>query len=309
MPDRRLVDDLSIEELEQILRVKKREARAQRLDHYARAGRRPGDPASDITEYKDEEPKKTAIPHRSFLSGSTNQKERTLRDKLLLAVEIGAALTLVAVLGYAFLSLQEINQSSAEAQSTALADLPTPSPTPIISVVVLPGGHTSPTDPGGAQPNYDEVPAYLRPQVEQQFLGQILLPTPGPSAAVRIEIPAIGVDAPVVQGDGWEQLKQGVGQHIGTANPGQKGNIVLSAHDDIYGEIFRYLDQLREGDEITLRTLTGNYIYEVVYSKQVEPTEISVMQPTTDSIVTLISCYPYLVNTHRIVVVGKLADQ
>ncbi len=40
---------------------------------------------------------------------------------------------------------------------------------------------------------------------------------------MRIEIPALKVDAPVVQGDGWEQLKKGVAQHIGSANPGEGG--------------------------------------------------------------------------------------
>ena len=119
---------------------------------------------------------------------------------------------------FAALSLQELNADSAQDQADAVAELPTASPTPIISAVVLPGGHTPPTSPGGAQPNYDEVPAYLRPQVEQQFSGPVILPTPGPTLASFIEIPSIGINAKIVQGDGWEQLKQGVGQHVGTAD-------------------------------------------------------------------------------------------
>ena len=67
--------------------------------------------------------------------------------------------------------------------------------------------------------------------------------------AIRIQIPAIQVDAPVVQGDNWEQLKKGVGQQIGTPDPGSKGNIVLSGHNDVYGEVFRYLDRLTPGDQ------------------------------------------------------------
>ena len=54
-------------------------------------------------------------------------------------------------------------------------------------------------------------------------------------------IPSINVDVNVVEGDDWEQLKKGVAQHIGTADPGQAGNMVLSAHNDIFGELFRYL--------------------------------------------------------------------
>ena len=60
------------------------------------------------------------------------------------------------------------------------------------------------------------------------------------------------LDAPVVQGDGWDELKKGVAQHIGSANPGEAGNVVLSAHNDVYGELFRNLDKLQPGDQVIL---------------------------------------------------------
>jgi sortase A len=66
-------------------------------------------------------------------------------------------------------------------------------------------------------------------------------PTPTPSAeqAAWIRIPAISVDHPIVQGDDWESLKHGVGQRLGSANPPENVNLVLSAHNDIFGQIFR----------------------------------------------------------------------
>jgi sortase A len=124
--------------------------------------------------------------------------------------------------------------------------------------------------------------------------------------AIRIQIPAIGVDAPVVQGDGWEQLKKGVAQHIDTPNPGQRGNIVLSGHNDIYGEIFRYLDRLNPGDTVILFTSQRQYTYVITGTQMVEPTTVEVMAPTPDARVTLISCHPYLVDIHRIVVSAVL---
>ena len=172
---------------------------------------------------------------------------------------------------------------------------------------MLPGGHTPPINPGGAQPNYDEVPENLRPIIEQQF-NPVIIPTPAPSQARRIRIPAIGVDALVVQGDGWEQLRQGVGQHIGTANPGQPGNIVLSAHNDIFGEIFRALDELNEGDEIILETLPQTFTYRVVRWDLVEPTDVKYLESNNDAITTLISCYPYWEDTQRIVVLASLVE-
>jgi sortase A len=307
MPDRRSVDDLTIEELEHILRIRKREARMQRLERFASAGRRRADLPSP--EDAPDQPRGLALPHTSFLSEKLRWQERSLRDKLLLAIEVTAALGLVGVLIVAATTLEDLNRQSAQAQAGDLAGQPTASPTPLITVAVLPSGHTPPTSPGGAQPNYDEVPGYLRPVVEQQFNGPIMLPTPGPSLARRMTIQAINIDAPVVQGDGWEQLKQGIAQHIGTANPGQPGNMVVSAHDDIFGEIFRHLDQLKQGDEIVLQTLTDQFTYQVLYTRIVAPDAISVMDSTSEPTLTMISCYPYLVDNQRIVVVARLIAQ
>lgn len=317
MRDRRSVDNLTIEELEQILRTKKREARMERLQRYERQGRRRGDlPMPDEVSPPAQVQYSDAIsmavepsPAEEVTTDRPPDKrgKRSLRDNLLLAVEMAAVLGLVAILVFAATVVQGINREASSVQAGSVVDLPTPTVTPIVSAVVLPSGHTPPTSPGGAKPNYDEVPQHLRPLVEQQFAGPVIVPTPAPGNALRLRIPAIDVDAPVVQGDGWEQLKKGVAQHVGTANPGEAGNIVLSAHNDIFGEIFRYLDRLEDGDEIILQTMTQEYVYRVAYWRVAEPTDIGVMAPTQEPIVTLISCYPYLVNSHRIVVVGELA--
>jgi sortase A len=125
---------------------------------------------------------------------------------------------------------------------------------------------------------------------------------------VRIQVPALGLDAPVVQGDGWEQLKKGVAQHLGTANPGEDGNVVLSAHNDIFGELFRYLDKLKPGDEVIIHTNQRQYVYAVTDTRIVEPTAVEVMAATTRPVVTLISCYPYLIDNQRIVVRARLQN-
>jgi sortase A len=121
-----------------------------------------------------------------------------------------------------------------------------------------------------------------------------------------VQIPAIRVDAPIVQGDGWEQLKKGIGQHVGSTNPGERGNLVLSAHNDIFGEIFRDLDRLVPGDLVIIYTNQRSYTYIVVDTKIVEPTTVEVMSPTTQPTVTLISCYPYLKDNQRIVIIARL---
>ena len=114
------------------------------------------------------------------------------------------------------------------------------------------------------------------------------------------------MDAPIVQGDGWEQLKKGIGQHPGSADPGERDNVVLSAHNDIFGEIFRNLDRLVPGDLVILYTNQRSYTYVVVDTKVVQPTAVEVMEPTSQATATLISCYPYLKDNMRIVVIARL---
>jgi sortase A len=155
--------------------------------------------------------------------------------------------------------------------------------------------------------NEAEIPEHLRPLV--QTMANLPLPTPSPQQAVRIQIPALDIDAPVVQGDGWEQLKKGVAQHLGTADPGQNGNVVLSAHNDVFGEIFRHLDRLQEGDEVIVYTNQRAFVYVVKQIQVVEPTQVEVMAATQEPVVTLISCYPYLIDDQRIVVTAFLAEE
>lgn len=222
-------------------------------------------------------------------------------DRLLLGVEILAVVGLVAVIVNGLGLLRTLNTEVADALIPQ-----TVTPTPLVMAVVLPSGHTPPDANGDTAPNETEIPEHLRPMV--QSLANIPLPTPAPNQAVRIQIPAISIDAPVVQGDGWEQLKKGVGQFIGSPNPGEDGNVVLSAHNDVYGEIFRYLDRLVPGDQIVISTQSRQYTYIVDRTVLVEPTAVEVMASTGNPTVTLISCYPYLVDKQRIVVFARLQN-
>lgn len=323
MRDRRPVDELSIEELEQILCVRKREARLERLrqlgDRAEVGGLDPLAPGpvetqssplpTDHRRFQDEGA--TAYYRASAVGESLTEKKPELgrrrrwirwdwlRDKSLLVVELAVLAGLVLVLFSSMETLHEINEDAAQAQQ---AQLPTLTPTPLIRVAVLPGGHTPPDSPGGPAPA--EIPAHLRNLVDA--ITPLPMPTPGPEQAIRIQIPAIGVDAPVVEGDSWESLKQGAGHHVGSANPGESGNCVISAHNDIFGEIFRDLPDLDLNDEILVYTASRVYRYVVTQKRIIEPTEVNVMSATSSPVLTLISCYPYGIDTHRIVVVAEL---
>lgn len=300
MARNRPIEDLTVDELRQLLIEKRRSERHKRLEHYRRTGRaimiEPAHMASPV------ESRSEPLLLEDEAQPAPKSRRRIWLDRSLLLIEIAAVLGLAFVLFNGMNLLRSLNREVA-----AVLIQPTLTPTPLVSAVILPSGHTPPTDPGGARFNEDEIPEHLRPLV--QSLANIPLPTPSPAHATRIQISAIGVDAPVVQGDGWEQLKKGVGQHIGTPNPGEKGNLVLSAHNDVFGEIFRDLDRLKPGDEVVVSTSQQAYVYVVKQTLIVEPTQVEVMAATQDPIVTLISCYPYMVNNQRIVVVAELQGQ
>jgi sortase A len=290
--------DLSVDELRRLLVEKRRAERQARLDHYRRTGRLVMVPPSVVAGGNSADPPMQETGATGAEAPAAPRGGRAL-DRFLFIVEIVAVIGLIFVLFNGFNLLRDLNREVA-----AALQQPTLTPTPLIQAVVLPSGHTPPNSPGGTQPNEEEIPRNLLPLV--QSLANIPIPTPGPEQAIRIQIPAIKVDAPIVQGDGWEQLKKGVGQHVGTPDPGQKGNLVLSAHNDVFGEIFRDLDRLKPGDLVILYTNQRTYTYVIKSSRIVEPTQVDVMAPTQSATVTLISCYPYLVDKQRIVVTAEL---
>lgn len=298
MKDRRSVDDLSIDELQRVLAEKKRDAREARLAKYRQTGRAVRVPIGTLPEAGEARLADARAPRapRSLV--------RRLFDYFLLIVEVGAVLGLIYVLYNGSNILSQLNR---EVAAMVAQSVPTFTATPLIRAVVLPSGHTPPGTPGGGQPNDAEIPESLRPLV--QSLPAPVIPTQGPSQALRVVIPAINVDSQVVQGDSWEQLKKGVAQRLGTPDPGQNGNLVLSAHNDIFGEIFRRLDELAPGDEVQLYTASQIFTYVITGWRIVQPTEVSVMDPTAHPSLTLISCYPYMVDNKRIVVFADLKTQ
>jgi sortase A len=321
MGDRRAVDELSLEELEQILLIKRRQARQGRLRQLAAEGRLAG--SSPLLAAEAPPPSRT--PKSPWPAGgrfqSTNVRllsdvpasgrggvapARSLvskiRDRLLLGVEVLALIALVAILLSSYDTLRTLNTEVAvarEAQGVTVAA----TPTPLVSFDRLPGGHSSPNSPDGAVP---DVPAHLQQWVQPAPAQPV--PTPSAAHPTRIVIPSLNVDAPIVNGVAWEDLKKGVGHLPGSGNPGERGNMYLAAHNDIFGEIFRYLEKLELGDEFFVYSGDQSYRYVVTSKRVIEPTDVSVMYPSTEPIATLQTCYPYLVDTHRLVVVGELAD-
>jgi len=116
-------------------------------------------------------------------------------------------------------------------------------------------------------------------------------PAIGPDGLIgRIEVPRIGLSAVVFEGIGKHTLRLAVGHIPGTALPGEPGNAGLAGHRDSF---FRPLRNILQSDVITLTTLRGEFRYRVVSTRVVPPTEVSVLNPTGNEILTLVTCHPF----------------
>lgn len=187
--------------------------------------------------------------------------------------------------------------------------------------------------PGTALP--ETTPVSVTPAVEVSPAPAVtsLAEPPATGQPNRIVIPAIGLDAPMVD-VGWKVVDRGnrrltewetadnaAGRHINSAKPGEQGNVVLSGHHNTKGEVFRSISegQLAVGDLIYLYDDQGKRVTYVVTEVTQPLLEVGAseaqrlanaryIQPTSDARVTLVTCWPYYTNTHRVIVVGELVQ-
>ena len=126
-----------------------------------------------------------------------------------------------------------------------------------------------------------------------------------------IDIPKINVYLPVQHGTGAETLEKSVGHVVGTSLPvgGSSTHAVLSAHSGMASsKLFSDIDQLTEGDVFYIHVLGDTLAYEVDSIHTVLPTDTSLLQiEEGKDYVTLVTCTPFGVNTHRLLVRGHRA--
>ena len=155
----------------------------------------------------------------------------------------------------------------------------------------------------------------------------------GESYALRIprhiEIPSIDLDAEIgfaslrdVEIDGktyqqWVAPADLVGWHYESAVLGEPGNTVLNGHHNVFGEVFKELSLVEKGDQIVIQSDYGDFYYKVasvmILPERFESSEVRLqnarwIQHSEDERLTLISCWPYESNTHRVIVVAFPID-
>jgi sortase A len=106
----------------------------------------------------------------------------------------------------------------------------------------------------------------------------------------RLEIPRLGMSVLVAEGTSSHTLKLAAGHIRGTAFPDEAGNIGIAGHRDTF---FRPLRGINSGDIIVLTTPYRSFRYAVEWTKIVQPSDVDVLQPSPEPLLTLVTCYPF----------------
>lgn len=249
---------------------------------------------------------------------ATPARSASLGTILILA---GLVLLAIAVMGSTALrpvSAPPPSQVMADEGTTPTRALPDPGWPPLVQALGVSPTMPTPTPLGERIGTLPKQPT------------PALLPSPTPRLSMppptRIQIPAVGIDVPVVEVGykiveiqglkvvEWEVAEYAAGHHRSSANPGEGGNIVITGHNDWKGEVFRTLEHVKLGDQVILTSDAGTFRYQVVeihYRKEVGvPLEERIatgrfLDPMPEERVTLVTCWPYGIDDHRIIVVAK----
>jgi len=158
-------------------------------------------------------------------------------------------------------------------------------------------------------------------QLGREWARSVAVQQPRPAQPfATLEIPAIRNPEtwPVLDGVQQTELKQGVGWYPTTQLPGQPGNFAVAAHRRTWGDIFRYLNEVKAGDTIVVRASNTVYTYRIVQDPiYLPPTAVEVLKPIPahsgltqpGSYITLTTCDPVYNATRRMAVFGELVSQ
>ncbi len=121
-----------------------------------------------------------------------------------------------------------------------------------------------------------------------------------------ITIPKIAVSMVVVEGTDEPQLQAGPGHYPSTPLPGEAGNAAIAGHRTTYLAPFYNLDALVPGDTILVTTVQGTFLYQMTSNQVVDPSDVSVVAPTSTPQLTLTTCNPRYSASQRLVVHAAL---
>ncbi len=209
-------------------------------------------------------------------------------------------------------------------------------PAPTATVAPTPTSITPPTTP---PPPATVAPPTDAPASATNTPVALATPLTSSSPARRLLIPALALDVPVIEvgwhvvtdANGartteWDIAENAAGHHINSAAPGTAGNVVISGHNNIKGKVFEAISldvdrptpRLTPGSDIELQRADGRRLIYRVQRVDLTPetgapleqrlANARYLEQTPDATLTLITCWPSFGNTHRVIVIAKLAQ-
>ena len=115
-------------------------------------------------------------------------------------------------------------------------------------------------------------------------------PVPATGLIGRMELPRLQISVITREGTDAATLRRAVGHVPRTALPGERGNAAFAGHRDTF---FRKLRDVRRGDDILITTSRGRHRYVVRETRVVQPSDVSVLEPSDSAVLTLVTCYPF----------------
>jgi len=241
---------------------------------------------------------------------------------------VAIALDVFSSLGEGLVSQGVTPVPSPEWSPTPLFPTPT---NPISGVELLVKGFNAPADEESLVPTYtptpDEKPLGTTPTPTTQLTEPTPITEPIPERvkrnppATRLVIPTLGIDGPVVEvpitNKTWDvsPLTYEIAHLGGTANPGEKNNMALAGHVTLKRGAgpFLNLESLEPGDIAIVYAGEQPYTYRVVSKRYIGPTDVSIAFPTSDPILTLITCTNWDAEnrtyTQRVAVTAELVEE
>ena len=124
-----------------------------------------------------------------------------------------------------------------------------------------------------------------------------------------LRIPKISLEEAVREGDSRDVLSSALCHLEKTSYPGKQGNCCISGHRNyVFGKYFNRLNEISVGDVVELETIDSTYRYQVYETLVVEPDDVRVLDSTGQKTLTLITCTPLFVGTHRFIVKAVLVE-
>jgi sortase A len=272
-----------------------------------------------------EVPTNTAQTEQTEVRYLTSDKRHQARRSVPLLRIVGNLLIVTGLLlllgiggwyGYTLWSNEQFKEQSAAAgwvieptvepespaEATAVPTAVVISPLPVLNQGSI-GSQMVGLGIGGPQPRQDDSPpihlAIPSVKIDSKVVPISWTMIPAPNGQLRSE---------------WQVADYAVGHHAGSANPGQPGNVVMSGHVDYKGQVFKELHNTKKGDEVIVQTEKGQYLYVITQhvlvkeegaSEEEKRANARYMDPTPDPTLTMITCWPYGIDTHRLIVIAK----